>query len=193
MASTIQPRTKDHWSVRLHINRPGTNNRTALIVLAILQALLLTLTASSIATGGGLYGCTSACGTQAQPTTPWFAVLLGMVMLLLPIVMGILSTTWQGAIAAATIPWVPAIVLGANRLLAPTASVVVAATTPTVAAHGHAAPAPLVSQFGPPFWLASTNVVVLFLSLALFALLGWIGWVIGETLNNNSPQTMGRR
>jgi hypothetical protein len=69
----------------------------------------------------------------------------------------------------------------------------VAAATPTVAAHGHAAPAPLVSQFGPPFWLASTNVVVLFLSLALFALLGWIGWVIGETLNNNSPQTMGRR
>jgi hypothetical protein len=195
MATSIQPRTKDHWSVRLHINRPGANNRIALIVLAILQALLLILTASSIATGGGLYGCASACGTKAEPTTPAFAVLLGMVMLLLPIVMGILSTTWQGAIAAATIPWVPAIILGANRLLAPTASVVAAAATPTVAAHGHAAAAsaPLVSQFGPPFWLDTTNVVVLFLSLAFFALLGWIGWVIGETINKNSSQTMGRR
>lgn len=186
MATTIQPRTKDHWSVRLRIKHPSTRNRTALIVLIVLQALLLVLTASSVATGGGLYGCSSACGTQAQPTTPAFAVLLGMLMLLLPIVMGFLSATWQGAIAAAAIPWVPAILIGANSLLAPVASVVTAPPTATGATHGRPAiPAPLISHFGPPFWLDSTHVLVLFLSLVFFALLGWLGWVIGEALRKS--------
>ncbi|MGH2516345.1 MAG: hypothetical protein ACRDHP_11885, partial [Ktedonobacterales bacterium] len=171
MASSIQQRTKDHWSVRLHIKHPSTRNRTALIVLVALQALLLVLTASSIATGGGLYGCSGPCGTVAQPTTPAFAVLLGMIMLLLPIVIGFLSATWQGAIGAAVVPWVPAILIGANSLLAPIASVVPGEPITT---KGHTS-APLVSHFGPPFWLDSTHVLVLLLSLTFFALLGWLG------------------
>lgn len=178
MATSIQPRTKDHWSVRLRVKRPGAGNRTALLVLMVVQALLLILTASSIATGGGLYGCSGPCGTQTQPTTPAFAVLLGMVMLLLPIVMGFLSADWQGAIAAAVIPWVPAILIGANALLAPAASVVTAPADTATKTH---AATQLVSHFGPPFWLDSTHLPVLLFSFVLFALLGWIGWVIGET------------
>ena len=179
MATSIQPRTKDHWSVRLRIKRPGEKNRTVLLVLMIVQALLMILTATSIATGGGLYGCSGPCGTPAQPTTPAFAVLLGMLMLLLPIVIGILSADWQGAIAATVIPWVPAVLIGANALLAPAASVVPAPVDTTTKAH---TATQLVSHFGPPFWLDSTNILILFLSLLFFALLGWIGWVIGETI-----------
>lgn len=184
MATSYQPRTKDHWSVRLRIKRPDAKDRTALIVLMVVQAVLLVLTASSVATGGGLYGCAGPCGTQAEPTTPALAVLLGMVMLLLPIVMGFLSADWQGAIAAAVIPWVPAILIGANALLAPTASVVQSTTQTSGTSKTHAA-TQLVSHFGPPFWLDSTRVLVLFLSLVFFALLGWVGWVIGETLRGS--------
>ncbi|HLZ22693.1 MAG TPA: hypothetical protein VKQ30_11280 [Ktedonobacterales bacterium] len=181
MASSIQQRTKDHWSVRLRIKHPGTRNRTVLIVLVVLQALLLVLTASSIATGGGLYGCSGPCGTPAQPTTPAFAVLLGMIMLLLPIVIGFFSVTWQGAIGAAVVPWLPAILIGANALLAPVASVV---SGDPITTKGHTS-TPLVSHFGPPFWLDTTHVLVLFLSLIFFALLGWLGWVIGEALRDS--------
>lgn len=184
MSSMVQQRTKNHWSVRLHIQRPGTASRMALLVMGIVQALLLTLTASSLATGGGLYGCSSACGTQAEPTVPALAVLLGMVMLLLPLVMGALSFTWQLAVAAATLPWIPAILFGANTLLAPTASVVTAQVTPTPAAPHAAAQSVLVSHFGPPFWLDPSHMTALLFSLALFTLLGWIGWVAGQALRS---------
>jgi hypothetical protein len=181
MAASYQPRTKDHSLVRQRMKLPNTATRIALIVLMIVQALLLTSTASSIATGGRLYGCSRACGTAAQPTMPAFAVLLGMVMLLLPIVIGFLSTTWQGAVAGAVVPWVPAILIGANSLLTPTASVVPG--TPVTTTKGHTT-TPLVSHFGPPFWFDASHIPVLIFSLALFALLGWIGWVIGEALRS---------
>ena len=181
MASSYQPRTKDRPSVRQRLKLPDSPTRIALIVLMIVQALLLTSTASALATGGRLYGCSSACGTAAQPTTPAFAVLLGMIMLLLPIVIGFLSTTWQGAVAGTVVPWVPAILIGANALLAPAASVV--AGTPVTTTKGHTT-TPLVSHFGPPFWLDASHLPVLLFSLALFALLGWIGWVIGEALRS---------
>src|SRR5260370_15654183 len=84
-----QPRTKDHGSMRLSLKRPGRVPLAALVVAAV-QTLLLVLTASSLATGGGLYGCTSACGTAAQPATPALAVVLGLVMLVLPLVIGAL-------------------------------------------------------------------------------------------------------
>jgi hypothetical protein len=179
MAPSYQPRTntKADRSVLQRIKRPDSANGIALVVLVIVQALLLTVTASSIATGGGLYGCSSACGTAKQPTTPTLAVLLGIIMLLLPIVIGFLSTTWQGAVAGAVVPWVPAMLIGANSLLAPVASVVPGTPVPTTKGH---TTTPLVSHFGPPFWLDASHIPVLLFSLALFALLGWIGWVIGE-------------
>ena len=98
MAYTAQPRSKDHWSMRLNLKRPGGVRLAALVVAAV-QTVLLALTASSLATGGGLYGCTSACGTAAQPVTPAFAVILGIVMLVLPLVIGALSEEWRLGVA----------------------------------------------------------------------------------------------
>src|SRR5258707_14193151 len=91
---TPQPRTKDHWSMRLSLKRPGRVPLAALVVAAV-QTVLLAITASSLATGGGLYACPSACGTAAQPATPALAVVLGMVMLVLPLVIGALSEEWR--------------------------------------------------------------------------------------------------
>src|SRR5215472_14324562 len=96
--NTAQPRKKDHWSVRLRTPRiEGV--RIPTLVIAAVQTVLLAVTVSSAATGGGLYGCTSACGTAAQPVTPGIAVLLGIIMLALPVVIGILSEEWQPAVA----------------------------------------------------------------------------------------------
>ena len=175
MSAGVQPRVKDHWSARLRVKRPGPASRALLVVLAVVQTLLLTVTASSLATGGGLYGCSSACGTAALPTTPALAVFLGILMLLLPVVIGALCETWPGALALAAVPWLPAIILGANSMLAPTAHVV---PPPAGSPRG----SPPVSQFGPPFWLDPTHLPILLFSLALFMLLGWLGWVGGQAL-----------
>jgi hypothetical protein len=171
----MQPRTKDHWSLRLRIKRPNTATRTAAGALALAQTLLLTITASSLATGGGLYGCTSACGTTAQPATPALAVFFGILMLVLPVVIGALCEVWQTAVAFAVLPWFPALLIGANSVLAPTNTIKVVST-------GRGALPTATSQFGPPFWLDAAHLPVLLFSLALFALLGWLGWVVGQAV-----------
>src|SRR6476619_4382452 len=84
MAYSAQPRNKDHWSMNIRVKRPGGVSAIALVVVVI-QTILLAATASSLATGGGLYGCTSACGTAAEPATPPLAVALGVAMLVLPL------------------------------------------------------------------------------------------------------------
>jgi len=57
--NAVQPRKKDHWSVRLRTPRIQGVSIAALVVAAV-QTVLLAVTVSSAATGGGLYGCTSA-------------------------------------------------------------------------------------------------------------------------------------
>src|SRR5258708_11753829 len=84
-----QPRTKDHWSIRLRARRPGGVPPAALVGAAV-QAVLLALTASSLATGGRLFGCTTPSGTAPQPGTPAPAVVLRIVILVLPLVIGAL-------------------------------------------------------------------------------------------------------
>jgi hypothetical protein len=180
MAYTAQQRTKDHWSMRLRLKRPG-GVRTAALVVAIIQAVLLALTASSLATGGGLYGCTSACGTAAQPTTPVLAIVLGILMLVLPLVIGALSDEWQLAVALAILPVVPALLIASNTVLTPTNTIV-----PPTRARGTQPAVPFpTSHFGPPFWLDPTHVTTLVFAFALFALLGWLGWVIGIAFRNS--------
>src|SRR5258708_17704462 len=105
-----QPRTKDHWSMRLSLKRPGGVPLAALVVAAV-QAVLLTLTASSLATGGGLYGCTRACGPAAQPATPALAVVLGIVMLVLPLVLGALCQEGRLRLPLAVLPVFPPILI----------------------------------------------------------------------------------
>jgi hypothetical protein len=179
MAYSAQPRTKDHWSMRLRLKRPGGVPLAAL-VLAAVQALLLALTVSSLATGGGLYGCTSACGTAAQPATPALAVFLGIMMLVLPLVIGALCEDWRLAVALAVLPVFPALLIAGNTVLAPTNTIV-----PPTRAKGTqpAVPYP-TSHFGPPFWLDSAHLPTILFALALFALLGWLGWVIGTVFRN---------
>ncbi len=177
MATNIKPRTKDHWSVRLAIKRPGTANGAVLIILALVQALFLTLTASSLADSGGLYGCTAPCGTAAQPTTPPVAVFFGIVLLVLPVVIGLLSETWQGAVMLAALPWWLAVIFTASTLLLPAAIVTTGTATP---AKSTATPVP--NHFGAPFWLDANHLMPLLLSLVFFALLGWLGWITRQAL-----------
>ena len=167
MAYTAQPRGKDHWSMRLRVKRPG-RVRIAALVVAVVQTLLLIVTASSLATGGGLYGCTSACGTTAEPTTPAIAVIFGIVMLILPLVIGALSETWPLAVALAVLPVFPALIISGNALVTPTNTVV-----PPTHAKGTQPAVPFAtSHFGPPFWLDAGHVTILLFAFALFALLG---------------------
>ncbi|HEV8191520.1 MAG TPA: hypothetical protein VGP82_08545 [Ktedonobacterales bacterium] len=179
MAYTAQPRTKDHWSMRLRLKRPAGVHPAAL-VLAAVQTVLLAITVSSLATGGGLYGCTSACGTAAQPATPALAVFLGVVMLVLPLVIGALCQEWRLSVALTVLPVFPALLIAGNTLLAPTNTIV-----PPTRARGTqpAIPYP-TSHFGPPFWLDPAHLPTLLFALVLFAFLGWLGWVIGSAFRN---------
>jgi hypothetical protein len=172
MSANMRPRTQGHWSVRLRIKRPGSTSRVVLIGLALLQALLLYLTASSFASGGGLYGCSTPCGSVAAPTAPPFAaVLISVAVLLLPAVIGALCNTWQEAVMLAALPWLVAVVFTASTLLAPAYGVVAATRL-----------APAASHFGPPFWLDAGRLLPLLLSLGFFAMLGWLGWVTHEAV-----------
>lgn len=161
--------------MRLQIKRPGSVGPAALIVAAI-QTLLLALTVSSFATGGSLYGCVSACGTTADPVTPPFAVILGILMLVAPLVIGALCADWRTAVALAVLPAFPALLIASNTILTPTNTIV----PPTGATATQPAVPYATSHFGPPFWLDPTHLPTILFALALFALLGWLGWVIGS-------------
>jgi hypothetical protein len=174
--NSAQPRNKDHWSVRLRAPRVEGVSIAALVV-TLVQTVLLAVTVSSAATGGGLYGCTSACGTAAQPVTPGISVLLGIIMLALPVVIGILCEEWRTAVALAVLPIFPALIIASNTLLAPSNTIV----PPQPAVGTQPAVPYATSKFGPPFWLDSAHLPTILFALALFALLGWIGWVIGST------------
>ena len=179
MAQAVQPRTKNHWSVRLHVKRPG-GTRPTVLVAVVIQTILLVITTSSLATGGGLYGCNSACGTADKPARPALAVILGIVMLLLPLVIGALCAEWRLGVALAVLPVIPALLISGNALLTPTNTIL----PPTPAKGTQPAVAYPTSHFGPPFGLDSTHLPTLFFSLALFALLGWLGWAIGSAIRD---------
>ena len=166
---------KDHWSMRLRVKRPGSV-RLAALVVAALETVLLGLTVSSLATGGGLYGCSSACGVAGHPATPALAVILGIAMLVAPLVIGALCDEWQFSVALAVLPVFPALLIASNTLLTPTNTIV----PPAHARDGLPAVPYATSHFGPPFWLDPAHLPTLLFALALFALLGWLGWVIGS-------------
>ena len=172
MAVNMKPRTKDHWTLRLRVKRPGSAAGGMLLALAAIQAVLLFLTASAFAHGGGLYGCSSPCGTPAQPTTPLLAVLIGIAIFTLPAVIGLYSSTWRTAVAMAVLPWWAAVIFTASTLLAAPA---------TFSSAGGRATA---SAFPAPFWLDASRALPLLLSLLLFAGLGWFGWLVRQTLSD---------
>lgn len=173
MSINAKPRTKDHWSIRLNLKRPGAGGRTVVIVLALVQALLLYLTASANAETGALYGCTIPCGPLGQPATPFFAVVIAIALFVFPAVIGALCATWGEAVALATLPWWVAVIFTASTQLAPTAGVT-PATKQT----------PITSHFSPSFWLDTNHLMPLLLALALFAALGWLGWLARQALTD---------
>lgn len=161
MSPNVRVRPQNHWSLRLQIKRPGGPGRTALIVLALVQALLLYFTASTFATTGGLYGCSTACAPAGVTTArPLASVVFAILLLILPAIMGALSTSWQEAVMVSAIPWLLAVIFLAATLLAPT----------------YIAVAPTVSRFGAPFWLDTARLMPLLISLAFFVGLGWLGY-----------------
>lgn len=167
MSTGVQPRSKDHFSVRLRLPRPGarTGSPAAVIVLAIIQAICLYLTVSSMAVTGSLYGCPAACGTAALPSVPFAAMLLGIALIVVPIAAGLFSATWKVAIAMTFLPWLLVIFLKGGTLVAPSVS------------FPHGAPA-----LGNPFWLDTSKLFAVVLSALLFTGLGWLGWLIREAL-----------
>ena len=167
MSTNVQPRSKDHFSVRLRLPRPGarTGSPAAVIVLAIIQAICLYLTVSSMAATGSLYGCPAACGTPALPAVPFAAMLLGIALIVVPIATGLFSATWKVAIAMTFLPWLLIMILKGGTMLAPALSF----------PHGQAA-------LGPAFWMDGGRLLAVLLSVVLFAGLGWLGWLVREAL-----------
>ncbi len=101
-------------------------------------------------------------------------------MLVLPLVIGALCEEWRLGVALAVLPVFPAIVIASNTLLAPTNTIV----PPTPASGTQPAVPYPTSHFGLPFGLDSAHLPTLLYSLALFALLGWLGWVIGSAFRD---------
>jgi hypothetical protein len=161
----------------LRLKRPGAKGGWLIpLVLALVQAVLLFLTTTSQAGTGALYGCSSPCGTPAQPTVPALAVVFGVLILLIPVIIGALSPSWQAAITLAIIPVLLALILDAGTTLVP--NVIFSPATAKSSSHGHTTTTPSVAtHLGAPFWLDSGHLLPLLFALALFAALGWFGWV----------------
>jgi hypothetical protein len=103
-----------------------------------------------------LYLSASALAGQGGFLSRLGATLLGLAVFAIPPVIGTLCRTWQGAIALAVAPsWV------------------------AVLAHAGTMLGSSIDGFpGPdPFWLLANRPATLLLVLALFALLGALGWL----------------
>jgi hypothetical protein len=178
MATSVQPRKKDHWSVRLRVKRPTTTGSWLIpLLLALVQTVLLFLTTTGQASSGALYGCSSPCGTPAQPTTPALAVIFGVLILLIPIVIGALSPSWQAAITLAAIPVLLAMILDAGAVLTPTITFTSGNAASPASSQKATSTSSIVSHIGTPFWLDSAHVWPILFGLGLFGLLAWFGWV----------------
>lgn len=137
------------------------SRRAALITAMVCQTLLLYLTTSRVAGSGALYGCTTFCGGGGgNDIIPTIAALFGVAMFALPVAIGALCEGWQGAVALALIPWWLAVVAHAGTLL-----------------RGYIGLGGAGGRFDAPFWLDTNHVILLLGSLALFAALGWLGWL----------------
>jgi hypothetical protein len=101
-------------------------------------------------------------------------------MLVAPLVIGALCEEWRIGVALAILPVFPALLIRSNTLLTPTNTIVPA----TRASATHPAVPYPTSHFGPPFWLDPAHLPTLLFSLALFALLAWLGWVIGSAFRD---------
>ncbi|HEU5349173.1 MAG TPA: hypothetical protein VFU63_11235 [Ktedonobacterales bacterium] len=131
------------------------------LILAGLQTILLYLTSLSPVLKSA-YGCSFLCGSGAIRLVPLIAALFAIAMFALPGVIGAFSRSWRGALTLAVLPWWIAVIAHAGTLLAPRIG---------LASTG------LGGNFGVPFWLNTNYLLLLLASLALFAVLGVLGWL----------------
>jgi hypothetical protein len=163
MAMNVRPRSQDHWSIPLRIRRPGgTGGPTlAALILVVVQAVALFLTASPFVKGGGIYGCGSTpCHVTTTHPAPILATLFGILIFVLPVVLGVLARSWAEAVTLAVVPWGVVLVITSGKLLSPASA-----------------------DLSVPFWLDAGRLTVLFFSVAWFALLGWLGWVMRQAVH----------
>lgn len=147
------------------------SRRLILLSLLIVQTALLYASTSAFAGRGMLYGCTVFCGTSGQTVViPAIAAGVGVAMFVLPSFIGAVCRTWQGAVALAVVPWWLAVIAHAGTLL-----------RPYIGLGG------VGGRFDPPFWLVLTQLAPLLLSLVLFGLLGWLGWVARRAVSEFAP------
>jgi hypothetical protein len=143
--------------------RSESRGRVILGILVVIEAALLYVTASPIAARGTLYGCPLQCGPSLR-ANHLIAALVGVAMFILPIAIGALCRTWQSALALAVAPWLAAVVAHAGSLLGPSN-------------HLGLVDGQYSGPFANPFWIDLDHTTPLLFSLALFILLGWIGWL----------------
>jgi hypothetical protein len=153
------------------------SGRSALIMLILAQTALLYLTASSVAGNGTLYGCSLLCGQSGASTVlPLVATKFGAAVFALPAIIGALCEGWQSAVALATAPCWLAVLAHSRTLLAP-----------YIGLSGGG------GRFDPPFWLDPTRLSWLVPSFALFAILGWLGWLTRRALRDELARANSRR
>lgn len=136
------------------------------IILAALQTILLYVTTSSLFVVETVYGCNFFCATAAHVVTT-IAAVMGALVFALPAVIGAFSRTWRGALVLAVLPWWITVIAHAGALLAP--YIGLAGNEPG-------------GRFDAPFWLSASQLPLLLASLALFAALGWLGWLARRAL-----------
>ena len=133
------------------------------IVLAGLQCALMVVTESSQGTRNVVYGCSALCDSSLQRFVPDIVAAFGTCILLLPLLIGVLSRSWSSAVALAVLPAWLAIILHARTLLTPYIGL-----------------SQTSGRFDDPFWISSAHLAPVIMSFALFAGLGWLGWLVAR-------------
>lgn len=145
------------WQMRKGLKRIGWLP----IVLAGLQCALMVVTESSQDTRNVVYGCSALCDSGLQRFVPDIVTAFGVCIFLLPVLIGIFSRTWASAVGLAVLSTWLAVALRSRTLLTPYIGL------------GQTS-----GRFDDPFWISSTHLSPIVMSFALFAGLGWLGWLI---------------
>ncbi|MFI5274171.1 MAG: hypothetical protein ACHQ4H_14140 [Ktedonobacterales bacterium] len=144
---------------------PPRARHIVLAVCVLAQAVLLYAVSSPLASSGLLYGCLPGRGCAGAGFVPSLAALLGIIMFVLPSLIGALCLRWRAAISLAVAPWWLVVIVHGGTSL-----------RPFIGLGGNG------GSFGAVFWLDPTRTVALLLPLLLFAALGALGWLAATGL-----------
>jgi hypothetical protein len=145
--------------------------RWVLITLVAVQFALLAFSSASMAARNVFYGCSILCDTGSRSVVPLIVTLFGIAMFVLPTLIGVLSHTWKAAVLLSVAPWWAAVIVHGRSLLTPYIGL--------GASFG---------RFDAPFWLDFSHAALVLVPLALFAMLGWFGWLAGSAWRGESAR-----